>query len=654
MKLFKQKQKEQTFHKSEYLYGQMNVWRVMLRVGATGILIAFFSGLFTFIDQLLLVNLMPNTQMYDFNHLFLQTGVFKDLLGNLHLNTSQSTNLIRSIAYANGWGFYDSDSVVRAGVSLTVGVSDFMYVVPAIFSIGLSVQYGIALGQGNIKQAKKIWQNAFYGTILVTIIGMIITFLLTAFVIPAESIKNTVALNSLMVANYGVIDGNVIYSNGNNFYVSIIQNNKITGYLLLNQPLNDLSSYSVININDLKNLTAYSFSNSDLITTWNNYFALSRSYSIKWAEDFCYIYTGGLLIFSFASLIITLLRNEGVIYGVTIISIGVVFINILCDYLLIWYAQIGMSGAATSSIIGWLCEFILCYAYLKLKKNLAVHVSFADLKWNHNLDLNFKLMASLTWFGFSVFVGSIGIAIFDILLTREVSSVAVSVMGDVGSEYYLSVLGAILPIVNLFVISLIGLIQYASPVFSYNYGKQQYKRFISAFWSSSVYALVFSVAIYFIICFIPGCYDGILGWFQITKNSPNNELLSSIKLLRIWMIQLIGFALAMGGMLSWLTSNRAEWNTFFNILRPFVFFIGILYIFSSIAINDKDALNSSLSLNELNAPYDNNAIWFFMWNVPTSSLIGSAVWFIATIIYIYKFLPKPKKEWKIKRKIKTI
>lgn len=641
------KQTPQTFHKSEYLYGQMNIWRVMLRVGITGILIAFFSGLFTFIDQLLLVNLMPNTTTYDFSHLFLQTNVFYAL--HLPANTSYAQHLIQAIAYANSWGFYNSDSVVRAGVSLTVGVSDFMYVVPAIFSIGLSVQYGIALGQGNLKHAKKIWQNAFYGTIFVTLIGMIITFILTAFVIPAQSIINQVTSQDLYVNNYGLVNANTIYANSNNFYVAIWNNHKITGYLLLNSALNDLTSYHVINI--IHATQTFTFNSSVLIHTWNNYFALSRHYSIIWAQDFCYIYTGGLLLFSFASLIITLLRNEGVIYGVTIINISVVFINILLDFLLIKYAQIGMSGAATASVLGWLMEFILCYTYLKLNKKLAVHVSVADLKWNKDLRLQFKLMCSLTWFGFSVFVGSIGISIFDILLTREVSIVAVNIMGNVGSEYYLSVLGAILPIVNLFVMSLIGLIQYASPVFSYNYGKQHYKRFISAFWSSSIYALIFSFVIYFIICFIPACYNGILSWFEITPTSPNNELLSAVKLLRIWMIQLIGFALAMGGMLSWLTSNRAEWNTFFNLIRPFVFFIGILYIFSFIAINDKSSLNSALSISDLNAPYDNNAIWFFMWNVPTSSLLGSAIWFISTIVYIYKYVDKLKKEWKIKRKV---
>lgn len=648
---------KQSMKKSHYLYGKMNIWKAMLQVGTTGIAIAFFSGLFTFVDQLLLVNLMPDTKDYSFVALFADHGIFNNLIknANLHLTSQEQYNFALSVANYNGLGFYSSDSVIRAAVSLTIGVSDFVFVIPAIYSIGLAVQYSIALGQNNLLKVKHIWQNAFYGTIIVTILGMILAFILTALVVPAQTSKTVISSQDILVnlqnnlhylsnnqtLNFSNISETLFYSASlNEYFTAVYSNNHLVGYINLNDEIHNAKILTSLN-----NLIAFNLNYNDIVNTWNAYFALSNTYSIKFAEEFCYIITGGLLAFSFASLITSLLRSEGAIAVVTIIGFITVAINIILDYILIWYGEIGMAGAAVASIIGWLMQFGLCYLYLKLNKKIHehLHTNFSDLKWNHNLALNLKLMFSLMYYGFSVFIGSIGLAIFDILLTREVSIVSSSLMGTFGSEYYLSILGAVLPIVNLFTMSLIGLIQYASPVFSYNYGHKQYARFQQAFWASAIYSLVFSVIVYVIICFIPAVTDGVLNWFRINANSANYELVAAIKLLRIWMVQIIAFALAMGGMLCWLTANRPGLNTWWNIFRPFIVYIIVLYVFSAITLKDSSSLNAGIS-NLQDHPENNNAIWFFMWNNPASTIIGSGIWFLFSIWFIYKDVPREKKK----------
>ena len=161
-----------------YLYGVMPVWKATIKLGVTGILMSFFLGLFTFADQLMLVNFMPDTLRFCFDSLFFTNGhdVFLPILNHIHeqaLNNPQIMavydyilsqrgtkgqslhDLVEAIANLNGLGVYNSDSIVRSAVSLTVAISDIIYVLPSLYSIGVSVKYSQALGAQDYKKADR-------------------------------------------------------------------------------------------------------------------------------------------------------------------------------------------------------------------------------------------------------------------------------------------------------------------------------------------------------------------------------------------------------------------------------------------------------------------------------------------------------------------
>ncbi|MBO6023051.1 hypothetical protein J6W34_07025 [bacterium] len=137
---------------------------------------SFFLGLFTFADQLMLVNFMPDTLRFCFNNLFFvdHNDIFKPIIqdlqnqsinnkGLLHLynqiisqkNTKGMAlkNLVLAIANTNGLGIYNSDSIVRSAVSLTVALSDIVYILPSLYSIGVSIKYSQALGRNDYRSA---------------------------------------------------------------------------------------------------------------------------------------------------------------------------------------------------------------------------------------------------------------------------------------------------------------------------------------------------------------------------------------------------------------------------------------------------------------------------------------------------------------------
>ena len=683
---------------STYLYGLMPVWKAILKIGSTGILMSFFLGLFTFADQLMLVNFMPDTLRFCFNNLFFvdHNDIFKPIIqdlqnqsinnkGLLHLynqiisqkNTKGMAlkNLVLAIANTNGLGIYNSDSIVRSAVSLTVALSDIVYILPSLYSIGVSIKYSQALGRNDYRSALYIWQNAFIGTISVTLIGCIITFILIPLLTPAQATidlisdkelqKTQLAISTVLQSNnftnsyYLYEINNEIYEK---FYFILNKNNECTYLIKIskndyinisNFALNTLSNSNIneVIVNNLHPISSFSiklvnYNNhndyQNVTNIWNNYFNTVRNYSITWAEDFLYIVNAGLIIASISNLLITILRSDGAIMIATIISIVPIILNIVLDYILIVYAQIGMDGAAVSTLCGWVMQVVWTALYIQYSKHLKTVISWSALNIKY-LVIRWKMLWELCMYGGTVFLGNLGWMITDILLTNQVTEVSDILLHNTGSEYYLSIMGAILPIANLFVVTIIGFLQFVSPIFSFNFAAKNYKRFHESFWYTTLFTFLFTFSIYFIICYIDEVIIGILSWFKITQDSANLELYSAIKLLRIWFIQIPVYTFSIGAMLSYLSSNRPGLSTIIGLIRSCILFIPILYIFSSIAINYSASLNYGLNNIQINNPYTNNAMWFFMWNVAASYMISSILVFFLTIFYIYKYLAKSKR-----------
>lgn len=87
----------------------------------------------------------------------------------------------------------------------------------------------------------------------------------------------------------------------------------------------------------------------------------------------------------------------------------------------------------------------------------------------------------LILFGLSMLIGTVTFSTSRIILFSVVSYVTVQVIPQVGSEYYLSILGACAPIINLFVFTVFGLIKGSDPIFAYNYSSKKYKRVREAY-----------------------------------------------------------------------------------------------------------------------------------------------------------------------------
>ena len=675
--------------KSLRLYGLEPIWLVTLKVGLTGLVMSFFIGLFTFVDQLMLVNFMPITNAFNFTHLFYanNTGSLAPLLDHLHSTNkdlydtimqslnNQGNNGLQALATAisntTGLAIYTSVGVVRSAVSLTGPLSIIVNAIPSLFAIGTSVKYTHALGVLDHKRAALIWQNAFIGCILSGLVCFVLLLILVPSVLPLQASNNHIDANEIAnllpgiskhfhelgwnMNNVFVINGSQInevlyYTTINNhavFYVHVTNNQYLN---VLDYQVNNIAvnahNLVTLNANNLHQLVlpVTSTNSFNVVHVWNNYYMQVRNYSINWGEQFMFIMGAGCTIFALATLLGVILRSDGVLVMIAIITVLTVLINILFDYILIYYAQIGMSGAAVASVLGWGIEFVWYALYLQYSN---VH-SCADFKLlcPKCLCIRWAMIWELILFGLSMLIGTVTFSTSRIILFSVVSYVTVQVIPQVGSEYYLSILGACAPIINLFVFTVFGLIKGSDPIFAYNYSSKKYKRVREAYWYNMLMILVFSCIVLGLIGFCDPIKDGLLSWFKITANSPNYQQASASKLIWVWLMQVPIMSFATGGMFIYRSCNRLGTSYIVALIRSCVFNIPFVYIFMAIAINDKDILNAGLNMMQVNLPYLNHAMWFYMDNVPIATAGYALTVFIMSTIFVYTSLDdEPMKKW---------
>lgn len=624
----------ETRSKSNRLYGQTSMWLAMLKVGGTGLLMSFMMALFTFVDQLMLINLMPNTHTYSFDSLFIiaNDNVFAPLMSGID-NFNSAT--VSAIANVSGLELFSSADIVRAAISSSSALIFLIQAFPGIVSMGIVILYSKSLGANRIDAAKEIWQNSLIAATISGFVGFAILIILIPTVTPTQATSMTISFNKIQSSANAISDklsnaglnpmffsGNTytIFTNGQEYFVPVLSNGHMT---YLNVSHNSLLSGQYIVVNDPGDLISFSFSTNSLLQSWNNYFEAVRNYSIKWAENFLFILDVALLLECFVNIFIGVLRAEGEIRVTTIITVITIGINILLDYLFISLAQIGMEGAATASIIGFVIQITLLGCFIEFSKN--AQFRFSDLR---HLRVNWKLIGEFAKLGINKLVGVVGMMVTTILLTREIILVASQLLPGSGSEYYISIVGAVMPFVTLFYSSITGVAKNIVQLYSYNMGSENYKRVKEAYWFAFGYLLAIGLVIFGLFGVCDPIKVGLLNWFHITAASPNNQLVSSERLMLLWMIQVPIFAFMINATVVFLVGGRIKTAILVSLIRSVIVPIPMIYIWGAIAMH---GFGTDLSM----IPSENIAMWFFMTITPSYTAVYSAIIFVMSTIFLY-------------------
>lgn len=489
------------------LFEQTSLIKALSKVIFLSILVSFATGVYIFVDQIMMTRLIPLNPNFDINKIFGFDNVTK-----LH-ELIKIYNLPISL---------DMSSVIRTANSLSAPFVQIGMALALLLGLGTSISFSKALGKKDKDKLNQIWSNGFYTTIVAAIISSAVVIAISTFMIPFQA------------------------KNGNTAF--------------------DLSKVVV---------------EADRVII-QDFLDKSRDLSIKYATDYTYMSIGFNVFNCLSLLFVSLLNSEGKNLWCTILIIVTNIFNILFDYLLITFTNLGILGAAIATNISWIISVILVAIYMYVL-NLK-HSTFLFF----NQLLKFKIDWRIVWIIFAIgaasFFRNISTSIFSFTQQSIFTSITPQIT-PYDSNYYLSILGAVQPIFNLFFSAIIGVIRGARTVLSYNYAKNNMKKVKEAYWISLLmsfcYALLFFVFASFII---PEQLLWLFGIYPSDSSLYNN----STEMLRIILGQLPLFTIGISGMLFFQSSGKSLNSLMVSLTNGIFIGIPFIFIFKEAALAHND------------------------------------------------------------------
>lgn len=478
------------------LFEQTSLIRALTKVIFLSILVSFATGVYVFVDQIMMTRLIPLNPSFDINKIFGSANVIK--LEELIILYKLPISL-------------DMSSIIRTANSLSAPFVQIGMAIALLLGLGTSISFSKALGKRDKDKISQIWSNGFYTTIVAAIISSAIVIAISTFMIPFQA------------------------KNGNSSF--------------------DLSKIVI---------------ESDRVMV-QNFLDKSRDLSIQYAIDYTYMSIGFNVFNCLSLLFVSLLNSEGKNLWCTILIIVTNVFNILFDYLLISFTNLGILGAAIATNMSWIISVLLVVTYMYILNTK--HSTFLFFDQLLRVKVNWKIVWFIFAIGAASFFRNISTSIFSFTQQSIFTSITPQIT-PYDSNYYLSILGAVQPIFNLFFSAIIGVIRGARTVLSYNYAKNNMKKVKEAYWISLLmsfcYALLFFVFASFVL------QEQLLWLFGIYK-SDVSLYNNSIEMLRIILGQLPLFTIGISGMLFFQSSGKSLNSLLVSLTNGI--FIGIPFIF---------------------------------------------------------------------------
>ncbi|MBQ5500987.1 MAG: hypothetical protein IIT81_02095, partial [Mycoplasmataceae bacterium] len=345
---------------------------------------------------------------------------------------------------------------------------------------------------------------------------------------------------------------------------------------------------------------------------------------------------------------VNIIRSHGRTLLITLIMVCDTILNIILDYILIYYAQIGMDGAAVATLISWCVALIPLITYFNiLRRQGLIKISYKQLMFNKVM-FNKKIVNQMLLISISYLVSIIGYMIVRVLLINQISYVTEVLYPNLGDLYFISITGAVYPIMNLFQNTISGFMTAGTSIVAYNYGTRRYDRLKIIVFEISLFIIVIGSSILGLFGFCSPISDWILGLFNVHYAIGNNSLAylyeCSRKFLWISLMILPFQGLGNSAFMLFRTSKKYFAATFVGILRSMLVIIPYLYIFSTIASHSIIHIEN-IELAKNNPLYNPN-IWLLLWTQSAATITTNLITLLWVVFYLYKGIYKENIKFK--------
>lgn len=461
---------------------------------------------------------------------------------------------------------HEVSDIIRTCVSYSAPVTVFINAMALLMGNGTAINYSKYNGARNVTMAGKTWSQGFWCNLLLSLISILIVCIFC------------------------------------NLFVTMEQGNG------LDKSLNDIKS-KISDTNDLDTIKQY----------YQTYYSHIKSLTTN------YIYTIGVgSIFCLYSQFISLLViAEGRQWVVIIASTICNVLNVLFDFLMINYGHITFISGAIAMVLGWLLNSLICFWYvwwLDLHHKTNLHINLL-----RNVNFVFKDYLHLFRLGLPSFCRNLSMALAStiqiVLIIHVVTSVHSIPVADYQTFY-----GAINPIYNLFWTAQVGIINGVRVVCSYNFGAKNYRRVRQSYWVLIMFAAIYGIIMFFIICY--ALNSQLLSLFEISKTRDNYALCNTM--LKATVLQMPIISIGIGGMMLFQATSLWWRACIAGLMQGLICCLPLSFILQAIAVSEHN-------------------VDIFIWTpfiVATSASITNTIW---SVIYMYKHFVKRDNKPNIKQ-----
>ena len=316
--------------------------------------------------------------------------------------------------------------------------------------------------------------------------------------------------------------------------------------------------------------------------------------SFAYAGDYLRVYLIGT-VFSMLTTGLNGYINAQGYPGIGMISVLIgALVNIALDPIFIFVFGMGVAGAATATVISqalsaaWVLAFLFSQrAIIPLKKN--------------NMKLRARVVLDITKLGLTNFI---------VQMTACGVQVACNATLQVyGGDLYVGVMTVLNSIREIFTLPVMGIVNGAQPVISYNYGAGDYDRTRAGIRFNAYVGTVYTLIAWLLVLLLPGLFIGIF------TDDPA-IMQAGIPMLKIYFFGLVFMALQFSGQTAFQSLKDYKHSIFFSLLRKAVIVIPLTLLLPAFGFGVKGVFLAE----------------------PVSNIVGGTACFVTMMLTVYRRL----------------
>ncbi len=177
--------------KAEQIFRHTPVWIALIRVGIPSIVVALMGGLYTFIDQLMQVNIIPHDGVHTNEAIF---GSNYDTIASAISKYNETASTALSV--------YSVEDVVRMANALVSPLLLALIAITLLFGMGTAVHYSKAIGNQQNRYASKVWSTGLQTTLIFCFVLTIVMMIVGPMIIRSQAhIGNVVGVSVPGITN---------------------------------------------------------------------------------------------------------------------------------------------------------------------------------------------------------------------------------------------------------------------------------------------------------------------------------------------------------------------------------------------------------------------------------------------------------------------